>query len=131
MAKRIIKIFVFAVFLAFLFAQSLYLVITVFFKKRHMLIFLLTIMLVLIIYNAGMDYYMSAIAGVPRGTVFIPGFVLTFLSPDFGYSPTGSMASMEHFSFARPVWLLNNLAWLVVFCLMYLTAFFRLKEKEL
>jgi hypothetical protein len=120
------------VFLAFLFAQSLYMIIVVQFKKRQILIFLLTIMAILVLYDNGMNILMSNIAHVPRGSVKPPGLILTFLSPDFGYGKSlENQANFEYFSFIKLIWYLNILIWFVVFFMLYLTTWFKLKEREL
>jgi hypothetical protein len=120
------------ILLTFLFAQSLYMIIAVRFKKKQILIFLLTIMAILVLYGNGMNILMSNIAHVPRGSVRPPGIILTFLSPDFGYGKSiVNQASFEYFSFIKVIWYLNNLIWFVVFFMLYLTAWFKLKEREL
>jgi hypothetical protein len=89
-------------------------------------------MSVLVLYNWGMNILISNIAHVPRGSVRAPGIILTFLGPDFGYGTSiETQADFEYFSFIKLIRNLNNLIWFVVFSMLYLTAWFKLKEREL
>ncbi len=120
------------IFLTFLFAQSLFMTILVQFKKRQLLIFLLTIMAILVLYNYGINLLMSKILYIRRGDFRAPGVILTFYSPDFGYEKSlGNPSSVEYFSFIKLIKNLNFLIWFIVFSLLYLTTWFKLKEREL
>jgi hypothetical protein len=121
------------VFLSFLFTQSLCMITFLSFKRRQILILLLTIMGILVLYNSGMPILMSNIAHIQRGHVITPGMILTFMSPEFGYYvlSADNHANTEYFSFIKLIRHLNNLIWLVVFFIIYLTAGYKLKEREL
>jgi len=124
--------FYIAVFLAFLFMQSLYMIIIIRFKKRQILIFLLTILAILVLYNFGMNILMSNIVHAPKGHIRTPGPLLTFITADFGYIKSiYNPADFESFSFIKLIWKLNDLIWFIVFCMLYLTAWFKFKEREL
>jgi hypothetical protein len=123
-------LYIFAL-LAFLFTQALFMIITIRFKKRQALIFLLILLAIVIVHNSGMHILMSNLAHIPRGTTMSPG-VLIFFDPGFGYQgPSGNPADSEYFPFIRLIRNLNSLIWLVVFSLLYLAAWYKLKEREL
>ena len=124
------RLYIFAL-LAFLFAQSLCMISVIRFRKRQILIFLLILLTVVVLYNIGMKILMSQIAHIPRGTYMTPG-ILIFFDPGFGFEgSSGNQTVSEYFSFIKLIRNLNNLIWLVVFSLLYLTAWFKLKEREL
>jgi len=118
------------IFLSFLFTQSLFMTIFIRFKRNQVLIFLITIMAILLIYNYGMGIFVTNLVNVQVGSIRVPGVFLTFYSPDFGYQSFKSVSS-EHFSFIKLIWILNNLVWFLVFFILYLTARFKLKEREI
>jgi hypothetical protein len=123
-------LYIFAL-LAFLFTQSLFMIITIHFKKRQALIFMLILMIIVIVHNFGMRILMSNLAHIPGGTSLSPG-ILIFFDPGFGYvGSSGNQAVSEYFPFIKLIINLNSLIWLVVFAILYLTAWFKLKEREL
>jgi len=74
---------------------------------------------------------MSNLAHIPEGTSIAPG-ILIFFDPGFGYvGSSGNQAVYEYFPFIKLIINLNSLIWLVVFSLLYLTAWYKLKEREL
>lgn len=123
--------FYLVIFLSFLFTQSLSMVIAVSFKKYHALIILLSIIAILVIYNYGMGILMSHVANVPDESIKTPGIFLTYFSSDFSYGVNLHQTNGESFSFIRPIWILNDLAWFVVYILLYLASRLKLKEREL
>jgi hypothetical protein len=131
--KEIVSIpymFIFAL-LAFLFTQSLCMISIIRIRKRQVLIFLLILVAIVIVHNLGMKILMSHIAHIPVGTVMTPG-ILIFFDPGFGF--VGSSVNQtvsEYFVFIKLIRNLNYLIWLVVFSLLYLTAWYKLKEREL
>jgi hypothetical protein len=117
--------------LAFLFTQSLFMIITIHFQKRQALIFLLILLAIVMVHNLGMQFLMSNLAHIPAGTTISPG-ILIFFDPGFGYTgSSGNQPVSEYFPFIRLIRNLNSLIWLVVFSLLYLTAWYKLKEREL
>ena len=123
--------FYLVIFLSFLFTQSLSMIIAVSFKKYQALIILFSIIAILVIYNYGMGILMSHVANVPDGSIRTPGIFLTYFSPDFSYGVINNQIDGESFSFIRPIWFLNNLAWFIVFIMLYLASRLKLKEREL
>jgi hypothetical protein len=87
-------------------------------------------MAILLIYNYGMGIFVTNLVNVQVGSIRAPGVFLTFYSPDFGYQSFKSIPD-EHFSFIKLIWGLNNLVWLVVFIILYITVRFKLKEREI
>ena len=123
-------LYIFAL-LALLFTQSLFMIITIRFKKRQALIFLLILLAIAVVHNLGMQMLMSNLAHIPRGTRLSPG-ILIFFDPGFGYiGSSGNQVVFEYFPFIKLIRNLNSLIWLVVFSLLYLTAWYKLKEREL
>lgn len=118
------------IFLSFLFTQSLFMTIFIRFKRYQVLIFLITIMAILLIYNIGMWNIVTKLVRVQVGSIRTPGPFLTFFSADFGYQSFKSVIS-ELFSFIKLIWGLNDLVWFVVFIILYITARFKLKEREI
>jgi len=118
------------VFLTFLFIQSVFMIISVQFKKNRLFILVLTIMAILVLYNFSINILMSGLVH-QGGSIRTPGPFLTYFSADFGYRPLHNHADFEYFSFTKVVWKLNDLMWLLVFCILYLTTMFRLREREL
>ena len=120
------------ILLAFLFAQSLFMIISVQFKKRQALIFVLTMMAVLLLYNWGINALMSKILNLHWKAFRAPGPFLAFYSPDFGYGKSLHVTGdFEYFSFIKLIKNVNFLVWFIVFSILYLTTWFRLKEREL
>jgi len=121
------------VFLAFMFVQSIYMIIFLRFKKKRTLILLLTITAILVLYNTGMQILMSNIVHIHGGRVITPGVLLTFISPDFGYYvlSSGNQPTYEYFSFLKLIRQMNHLVWFVVFFILYFSAWNKLKEREL
>ena len=132
--SEIATTFHFCIFLllTFLFAQSLCMITFIRFRKRQMLIFLMILMAILIIYNIGMKILMSQLAHIPGGIVFTPGLLLPYFNLGFGYTGlSGNPPVSEYFTFIKLIRNLNNLIFLVVFFILYLTALYKLKEREL
>jgi hypothetical protein len=119
-------------FLAFLFVQSIYSVILVRFRRFHMMILGITILAIFFVYNMGMVELMTLLSPIHLGRVINPGIFLTFMSPDFGYgSGEGFGWQAQYFSFSKPIRYLNDFIWYVVFGLLYVSAWFGLKEREI
>jgi hypothetical protein len=117
--------------LALLFTQSLFMIVTIRFQKRQALIFLLIVLAIVMVHNIGMHVLMSNLAHIPEGTSLAPG-ILVFFDPGFGYVETsGNQVVSEYFPFIKLIRNLNSLIWIVVFSLLYLTAWYKLKEREL
>lgn len=119
------------VFLTFLLTQSLFMIIVVRFKKNQVLILMLTIMAILVLYNSGIYILMSNIIHLRGGSIRTPGPFLTFFSADFGYRSVHNQADFEYFSFIKLIWKLNDLMWLVISFMLYLTTRLKLREREL
>jgi hypothetical protein len=118
------------IFLSFLFIESIFMILIIRFKKNQVFIFLLTIMAILIFYNYGMGIFVRLIVKDFAGSIRVPGVFLTFFSPDFWYQEFKSFRG-ESFSFIRLIWGLNNLVWFIVFCILYIAAGFKLREREI
>ncbi len=119
-------------FLMFMFIQSICLICVIRFKKNQLLIFFLIFFAVIIIYNIGMTKLMSDLVPHKGIIVKIPGALFTFLSPDFGYYKNVNIQNItEYFSFTKLIGNLNRWIWFAVFAMLYLSAWFRLKEREL
>ena len=118
-------------FLTFLFIQSVLMIIRLQFRKRQAGIFLLVLAITLIIYNLGMMEMMAWFTKIPAGALQAPGS-LPFYYPNFGFATLpGGRAAMEYFSFTRQIRIVNYLVWFVVFFILYLTAWYKLREREL
>lgn len=87
-------------------------------------------MAILIFYNYGMGIFVKLLVKDFAGSIRPPGAFLTFYSPDFWYHEFKSFSG-EYFSFTRLIWGLNNLVWFIVFCIVYLAAGFKLREREI
>lgn len=119
------------VLLAFLFVQSICMISIIRFRKQQVLIFLLILLAILVIHNLGMKILMANIAHIPEGTRLTPG-ILLFFAPGFGFEGSSvNQTVSEYFSFIKLIRNLNNLIWFIVFSLLYLTAWYKLKEREL
>jgi len=117
--------------LTFLFAQSVFMIIVIRFKKWQGLVFLLTLLAILAVYNIMMKTLILSIAPIPAGTSFNPGMLVPHA---FGFGYCGSSINSPvnvHFSFTRLIHNLDHLIWLVIFFILYLTAFYKLREREL
>jgi hypothetical protein len=123
--------FYLVIFLSFLFTQSLSMVVAASFKRYQALIILLSIIAILVIYNYGMGILMTHVANVPNESIKTPGVFLTYFSSDFSYGVNLHQTNGESFSFIKPIWILNDLAWFVVFIMLYVASRFKLKEREL
>ena len=118
--------------LTLFFAQSLCMITVMGFRKRQVMIFSLILITILVVYNVGMKILMSHIAHIPAGTVSTPGLLLPYFNLGFGYAYFNSQPPiLEEFSFIGLIRNLNNLIFLVVFSILYLSAWYKLKEREL
>jgi hypothetical protein len=119
------------VLLAFIFTQSLYMICLIRFRKRQVLIFLLILLGIVVVHNTGMRILMPNLVNLPAGTSITPG-IFIFFDPGFGFAgSTANQPVSEYFSFISPIRNLNSVVWLAVFTLLYLAAFYKLKEREL
>ncbi len=119
------------ILLTFLFVQSVLMIIMLSFRKRQKWIFLLVLVFILVVYNLGMMEMMAWLTNIPAGELQPPGS-LPFYYPNFGFTTSpGDRLSMEYFSFSRQIRIVNYLVWLVVFLILYFTAWYKLKEREL
>jgi len=116
--------------LMFLFIQSIFMIIFIRFRRYQALICLITILAILIIYNYGMGTFVRHLVKDFAGSIRAPGLFLTFFSSDFWFQSYKSFSG-EHFSFTRLIWILNDLAWFIVFCILYLAAGYKLREREI
>jgi hypothetical protein len=118
--------------LTLLFAQSLLMIIVLRFKKQHTLIFVLVCLVIMVAYNIIMKPIMSDFGKIPPGTIFTPGLLIPHFNLGFGLLyKTGSSSFLENFYFIRLIRNLNYLVWLVIFLMLYLSAGYKLKEREL
>jgi hypothetical protein len=118
--------------MSFLFAQSLCMISILSFRKRQLMIFSLTVLILLIVYNTGVRTLVLNLTHIPAGTVLSPGIFLPYSSLSFGYIGfTGTPPVFEYFSFIRQIRVINDLIWFAVFFLLYLTAWYKLKERQL
>ena len=93
---------------------------------------LITVLIILFVYNLGIWNMISRITNVHNGSVKAPGMLLTFLTPDFSIGiQHGDNVNFENFSFNAVIRNFNMLIWFTVFVLFYITACFKLKEREL
>ncbi|MEI6681626.1 MAG: hypothetical protein WCO44_03310 [Bacteroidota bacterium] len=117
--------------LTFIFIQSVLMLILLTFRKRQKWIFLLVMAVILLVYNLGMMEMMAWFTNIPAGALQPPGS-LPFYFPNFGFTTSpGERATMEYFSFTRQIRILNYLVWFVVIFILYLTAWYKLREREL
>jgi hypothetical protein len=119
-------------FLSLMFAQSVCIICTIRFKKNQLLIFFMVFFAVLFLYGLGIHKLMSEIVNTEGIIIRTPGVFFTFMTPDFGYSKyINNQFVDELFSFIKLIGNFNRLIWLAVFAMLYLSAWFRLKEREL
>jgi hypothetical protein len=117
-------------FLMFFFMQSVFMIIQIRFRRYHWPIFMITILAILMVYNYGMGIYVEQMVKDFAGSIRTPGLFLTFFSSDFWYQPYKSFSG-EYFSFTRLIWILNDLAWFIVFIILYAAAGYKLREREI
>jgi hypothetical protein len=117
-------------FLMFLFIQSIFMIIFIRLRRYQALVCLITILAILIIYNYGMGIFVRQFVTDFAGSIRPPGLFLTFFSSDFWFQPYKSFSG-EHFSFTRLIWILNDVVWFIVFCILYLAAGCKLREREI
>jgi hypothetical protein len=122
----------FMFFLSLMLAQSVCMICIIRFKKNQLLIFSLVFFAVLILYGLGMHKLMTEIVN-PKGIIIRnPGPFLSVLTPDFGYAKDiNNQYVDEFFSFTKLIGNFNRWIWFVVFAMLYLSAWFKLKEREL
>jgi hypothetical protein len=117
--------------LAFLFIQSIFMICITRFRKQQVLIFLLIIIAIVVVHNLGMRILMSHIAHIPAGATLTPGFLI-FFDPGFGFQGSSMNRPVsEYFSFIKLIRNFNTLIWFAVFSILYLSAFYKFKEREL
>jgi hypothetical protein len=115
-----------------LFAQSVFMITLIRFRKQQVLIYMIIILAILVVFNIMMKQLMSHIVHIPEGTAFTPGLLVPHFNLGFGYSGfTNHKQVDEYFYITGLLRTLNNLVWLVVFAGLYFTAFYKLKEREL
>jgi hypothetical protein len=123
----------FVFFITLMFAQSVCMICIIRFKKNRLLIFFLIFFAILILYGIGMHKLMSEFVHT-KGLSIIktPGAFLTFMTPDFGFSGYINHQNIdEHFSFTKLIGDLNRWIWFAVFAMLYLSAWFKFREREL
>jgi hypothetical protein len=75
---------------------------------------------------------MSEIVNTEGIIIRTPGVFFTFMTPDFGYlKDINNQYVDEFFSFTKLIGNFNRWIWFAVFAMLYLSAWFRLKEREL
>jgi len=118
--------------LTFLILQSILMVIVMSFKKNHALVYLITILVILIVYNILMIPLMSDFGNIPKGTTFSPGILFPHFNLGFGFNGNGRSGYIsEYFYFIKTIRNLNNLIWLVICFFLYLTASYKFREREI
>jgi hypothetical protein len=118
--------------LTLLFAQSLCMITVIRFKKRQIMVFALILLTIISVYTIGMKMLISWFVQIPPGTVSTPGILLPYFNLGFGYAYIHAQPPvLENFSFIKLIRNLNNLIFLVVFFFLYLSAWYKLKEREL
>ena len=123
------NVFIFPL-LSLLTLQSVLMVIVMSFRKNHALIYLITVLLVIIVYNLLMRPLMSDFGNIPKDTSFSPGIFFPHFNLGFGFNAKYGGKS-EYFYFIRMIRYLNNMLCVVTCFLLYLAAAYRLKEREL
>lgn len=113
-----------------LFLQSVLMVIFIQFRKRQLWIFLLLFLSVLIVFNIIMGHLIHYFGHIPPATIVSPGMIFPHFNLGFGFYGISSY-HFEYFYFIKSIRNLNNLIWLTIYALLYLTAAYKLKEREL
>ncbi|GEM_PF-1902228 len=117
--------------LSLFYIQSVYMIIMIQFRKRQILIFVMILLAVLLVHNFGMRMLMMHLTNFSEGGLLTPG-IFIFYDPGFGYYATHANTPVsEYFAFIKLIRHLNSLTWFVVFFMLYLTAWSKLKEREL
>jgi len=119
--------------LTFFLLQSLCMIIMIRFKKNQILIFLISLMAFLVLDQIVLRVVTLNMVTFPCARIFPPGFILTFFPGDFSYMRSLSSfgADLERFTFLNPVRSLNGIIWILVYILFYISAWSRIKEREL
>ena len=118
-------------FLSFLFVQSLYMICLIRFRKRQALIFLVTLLASVLLYNFLTNVLIGKMIHT-QGRIVIDSFILPGSFPSFGYAGTfANQPVIEHFSFVRVIRNLNNMVWFIILALLYFASWYKLKEREL
>jgi hypothetical protein len=113
-----------------LFLQSVLMIIFIQFRKRQLWIFLLLTLSVLVVFNIILGRLIHYFGHIPRLTIVSPGLIFPHFNLGFGFFGRSSF-SFEYFYFIKPIRNLNNFIWLIIYALLYLTAAYKLKEREL
>lgn len=122
----------FVYFLTLMFAQSVCLICIIRFKKNQVLIFFPLFFGVLTLYGIGMQKLMTEIVNTTGIIIKTPGPFLSVMTPDFGYHKyINNQFIDEFFSFTKLIGNFNRWIWFAVFAILYLSSWFRLKEREL
>jgi hypothetical protein len=118
-------------FMSLLCFQSIFLIVALSYKKRQFLIALLITIFVYSIYFYTADSLMPLLTGIPKGKVSSSG-VMPYMIPEFWFiSFSGSATRYELFHFIKTFRNIFNLVWFFIFGLLYIAAWFRLKEREI
>jgi hypothetical protein len=122
-ATFVVRIFVDFI-LALLLLQSVSLICAAAFKKRQFIISSFLLVLLLWIYLGGINYMISTLAK----TVYLDTKFLPFMDYGFAYDNNSTWAS---FHFNHLIYRLNYVIWIMITGLLYLSAWFKLREREL
>ena len=126
--NRTVAIFVVRMFVDFILAllllQSVSLICAAAFKKRQFIISSLLLVILLWIYLGGINYMISTLAK----TTYLDTKFLPFMDYGFAYDNNSTWAS---FHFNHQIYHMNYLIWSVTICMLYLSAWFKLREREL
>jgi len=121
-----------AILIPFVCCQSVFMIVFFRYRKYAWFFFILIIFVIPFGYNLLTKLIMDSMVTLPRWIVSVPGFRL-FFDPGIGLQDIrgfGYGKTLEYFIFRDWVRNLNALVWLVVFALFYLSAFFRMKERQ-
>ncbi|MFZ4522278.1 MAG: hypothetical protein ACOYNC_11255 [Bacteroidales bacterium] len=115
------------IFMAFLFIQAITLIGTIGFKSRQLIISILLVVILFLFFSLSTFLLMKGFTGT---------YVSTWLHPFFNYGfgiETGAnhTGNMKYFHFTHVINNLNYLVWTIVIILVYLSAWFKLREREL
>ena len=114
--------------MSLMFAQSIFMITAISFRKRQFLIALLIICFVWIIYGFGADFLMSKLIVLKHGRASSPG-IIPYASFEFWYS--SSPNHYEYFNLIKAIQYLNNIIWLIIFGILYFSGWLKLKEREI
>ncbi|MEI6898312.1 MAG: hypothetical protein WCL00_00410 [Bacteroidota bacterium] len=115
------------IFMAFLLIQSITIIGTIVFKRRQLMISLLLVVVIFLFFTVLTYFQMKGLTGTEVTTRLLP-----FYNYGFGIETgAGSMRSAKIFHFTHVINNLNYLVWTIVILLVYLSAWFKLREREL